>query len=255
MAESFREFLNYFFQGKYSFDDDRFRIVFDGESMSNGVSRVLSDGEKSVVAFCYFLAESHRLVSRDADYEDLVFVIDDPISSMDFHYVYAMAELLRHLRVFMGTKRSRVILLTHSIEFMGILLRNRVLAGGFSLAGSTARVLQQDLVMPYEGHLRDVLDVSTSRIEPSHHTPNSIRHVLETIVSFESPGSQVATLFQHDKELKDNGFLYSLINDGSHGAVRRQRAYTEDQIVSGCKTVIGFIKKRFPGQLARLDDA
>ena len=49
---------------------------------------MLSDGEKSILAFCFFLANIHGVVENESDYNRLFLVIDDPVSSMDFNYVY-----------------------------------------------------------------------------------------------------------------------------------------------------------------------
>lgn len=253
VTEAFEDFLNVFFAGKYTFDKDNFCLKFDTHNLISNASDVLSDGEKSIVAFCFFLAETHKKVDKEADYQKLFFVIDDPISSLDFHYVYSVAQIIRRLnddtRFPIGDK-LRFLVLTHNIEFMSILIRNKIINGRFILEKSGIKKLQKELIMPYEEHLRDVYEVSESTKAPSHTTPNSIRHILETINKFEKPNLDFLKYCEDIELLKDdNEFLYALIHDNSHGNYRNQMATTPDMIIKGCKRVIEVISNKFDGQI------
>jgi len=255
VTEAFEDFLNVFFAGKYTFDKDNFCLKFDTHNLITNASDVLSDGEKSIVAFCFFLAETHKKVEKEVDYQKLFFVIDDPISSLDFHYVYSVAQIIRRLnddsRFPIGDK-LRFLVLTHNIEFMSILIRNGIIAknGQFILEKSEIKKLQKELIMPYEEHLRDVYEVSENTKTPSHTTPNSIRHILETINKFEKPNLDFLKYCEDIELLKDdNEFLYALIHDNSHGNYRSQMATTPDMIIKGCKKVIEVISDKFDGQI------
>ena len=253
VTEAFEDFLNVFFAGKYTFDKDNFCLKFDTHNLISNASDVLSDGEKSIVAFCFFLAETHRKVQKEDDYQKLFFVIDDPISSLDFHYVYSVAQIIRRLNDnsrFPIGERLRFLVLTHNIEFMSILIRNKIIDGRFILEKSEIKKLQKELIMPYEEHLRDVYDVSESTKMPSHTTPNSIRHILETINKFEKPNLDFVSYCEYIDLLKDdNEFLYALIHDNSHGNYRNQMATTPEMIIKGCKKVIEVITIKFDGQI------
>jgi hypothetical protein len=253
VTEAFEDFLNVFFAGKYTFDKDNFCLKFDTHNLISNASDVLSDGEKSIVAFCFFLAETHKKVEKEADYQKLFFVIDDPISSLDFHYVYSVAQIIRRLnddsRFPIGDK-LRFLVLTHNIEFMSILIRNKIINGRFILEKSNIKVLQKELVLPYEEHLRDVYEVSEGTKSPTHTTPNSIRHILETINKFEKPNLDFLKYCEDIELLQDdNEFLYALIHDNSHGNYRNQLATTPDMIIKGCKKVIQVISSKFGGQI------
>jgi len=99
------------------------------ESLSDNATQVLSDGEKGIVAFCYYLATVHTIIETEDDYEKLFFVIDDPISSMDFNYVYRVAQSIRHINKHFGieSRQVRFIILTHNFEFMNLLMRNNII--------------------------------------------------------------------------------------------------------------------------------
>lgn len=58
---------------------------------------ILSDREKSIIAFCYYLANIHTLVSNDLDYDKIFLIIDAPVASMDFQYVYETAQIIREI--------------------------------------------------------------------------------------------------------------------------------------------------------------
>lgn len=253
VIEAFEDFLNVFFAGKYTFDKENFCLKFNTHNLISNASDVLSDGEKSIVAFCFFLAETHKKIQQEDDYKKLFFVIDDPISSLDFHYVYSVAQIIRRLNDnsrFPIGDRLRFLVLTHNIEFMSILIRNKIIDSRFILEKSNIKILQKELIMPYEEHLRDVYEVSEGVKMPSHTTPNSIRHILETINKFEKPNLEFIAYCEYIELLKDdNEFLYALIHDNSHGNYRNQMSTTPDRIIKGCTKVIEVISNKFDGQI------
>ncbi|MCD4698204.1 MAG: AAA family ATPase [Bacteroidales bacterium] len=252
VAESLSFFLNVFFNGKYSFDKKEFIVKFLNINIKDNASDILSDGEKSIVAFCYYLAETHTKVSNEDDYKNLFFVIDDPISSLDFHFVYAVSQIIRNIGTYFPLDRIRFLILTHNIEFMSILMRNEIIKQKFILLNNSIETLRDELVMPYESHLRDIYLVSKGIHKPTHTIPNSIRHVLETISRFENPNIAFKEYFHKISDFEGNQFLYSLAQDGSHGILRIEKAYTDDMIKNGCVSVIEFIMKKYSGQIDQI---
>lgn len=252
VAETFKYFLSLFFDKKYSFDDSNFCLKFLDHSLTENASDVLSDGEKSIVAFCYFLAETHKLIEKEDDYQKLFFVIDDPISSLDFHYVYSVAQAIRSLNKFFPLARIRYLVLTHNLEFMSILIRNNIVNHRYFLESGKISELKRNLIMPYEEHLRDIYNVAKSNSEPSHTTPNSIRHVLETINRFVAPNVEFSKFCDQVEGFQDSAFLYSLIHDSSHGGIRSQRAYTSEMVKTGCELIIKYLEKNYTGQVELL---
>lgn len=251
VIESLKGYLNFFFQDKYEFDEDNFCLKFGTQLMNSNASDILSDGEKSIVAFCHYLADVHKLVNKESDYDKLFFVIDDPISSLDFHFVYSVSQIIRDLQDSLGMVKNRFIVFTHNLEFMSILIRNKIAADYITLSNGNLSKLKQELVMPYEEHLRDILYVSKGG-EPSHTTPNSIRHVVETINRFEAPDKDLKTYLSDNDILKSNEFIYSIMHDSSHGIMRSQRPFTSEMIKAGCTAVISFINTKYGGQIKQI---
>ena len=250
VAESLVLFLDLFFAGKYCFDKKQFHITFEGQVLDQKITSVLSDGEKSIVAFCHYLAETHVHLTREEDYKKIFFIIDDPISSLDFHYVYAVAQVIRNIGVYFNLQGyTRFMVLTHNIEFMSILSRNKIVQQRFVLSAGKLDALNEHLIMPYESHLRDIHAVAREGTKPKHTTSNSIRHVLETISRFDAPRAKLEDYFGKIEELQGNEFVYSLMHDASHGMIRSDKAYTDDMIQRGCEAVVRFIENKFEGQI------
>ncbi|KIQ21321.1 hypothetical protein RT99_10925 [Flavobacterium sp. MEB061] len=249
VVETFTELLTKFFGSKYSFDDKTFCLKFKNHLLESNASDVLSNGEKSIVAFCYFIAETHKCINKEEDYNKLFFIIDDPISSQDFHFVYATSQIIRTLNKRFNIQRLRLIILTHNLEFMSIIIRNKIIDQKFILANNKLETLGNELIMPYEEHLRDVYEISQGTKNPSHTTPNSLRHILETINRFIAPDIELNAFCERIDNFADNEFLYSLMHDGSHGVLRLQKPYTDQMIKGACKVVSDYVLKDFAGQI------
>ena len=252
ITESLKYYLACFFGNKYSLDEESFSLKFHNHLMNENATDILSDGEKSIVAFCFYLSYVHEIISKESDYQNIYFIIDDPISSLDFHYVYAVSQVLRNLKDQLNVQRNRFLIFTHNLEFMSILIRNKIIDEYVILSNGELKPLSKELVMPYEEHLRDVYSVSKDQ-SPSHTTPNSVRHVLETINRFEAPNLVLKEYIAKQNVLDENEFIYSLMHDASHGVIRQQKAYTNEMIKKGCEVVIEFVKINYSGQIKQIE--
>lgn len=78
---------------KYSLDKD-YRIVLNSDVLENSEAEmILSGGEKTTLAFAYFLARL-KLFYKKEDLKDLVVIIDDPISSLDEQRIYNTSNIV-----------------------------------------------------------------------------------------------------------------------------------------------------------------
>jgi len=259
ISEEFKNLIRYVFHDKYIFNEEENGLEFKSQSLRESAQDILSDGEKSIIAFCYYLAEVHRVVNITSDYDKLFFIIDDPVSSMDFHFTYSISTLLGELESRyddMSSKENlRLLLLTHNIEFMSVVLRNNVLTrGGYVLTPGAINKLNKELIMPYQEHLMDVYRVAEKGIAPNHTTPNSMRHIIETINKFECPGNNynLKEFINDNEELKSCSGIHILVQDGSHGYIRDQSAMTPDLIKKGCESIIKFISGRYERQITNI---
>lgn len=203
VADTFKALLAKYFGDKYTFNEDNYCLKLHTHLLETNASDVLSDGEKSIVAFSYFIAETHRYIEKTDDYNNLFFVIDDPVSSLDFHFVYATSNIIRTMKGLFSMRRLRLLLFTHNLEFMSILIRNKIIPNKFVLIDGEMKPIGKELIMPYEAHLRDIYNVFKGGV-PKHTTPNSIRHVLETINRFVAPNVELDKFCEEIDGYKEN---------------------------------------------------
>lgn len=249
VVEKLKEYLTIFFKDKYDFDEDQFCVIYQNRTLIENADFVLSDGEKSILAFCFFLANIHGIVEKESDYKKLFLIIDDPVSSMDFNYVYNVAQAIRNLKKEPGISPARYLILTHNMEFMSILVRNKIVSKKFLLSDGKISDFKDDYVMPYTANLLDIYKVSNRTMKPTHTIPNQIRHVLETIYRFEGSCGNFDDYIRENEILSKSGCLYSLIEDLSHGGLRTSAGYTDETLIDSCTTVINFIFSKYPGQV------
>ena len=92
----------------------RFRIMRNGKPAFN-----LSEGECSLISFCYFMA---KLDDLDTNGKKPIIWIDDPISSLDSNNVFFIYTLLRTVIVEAG-KYEQMFISTHNLGFLKYLKR------------------------------------------------------------------------------------------------------------------------------------
>lgn len=92
----------------------RFRIMRNGKPAYN-----LSEGECSLIAFCYFMA---KLDEVNTQTKKPIVWIDDPISSLDGNHVFFIYSLLR-VKLVEANQFEQLFVSTHNLEFLKYLKR------------------------------------------------------------------------------------------------------------------------------------
>lgn len=92
----------------------RFEIVREGKRAFH-----LSEGECSLIAFCYFMAKLDEVDIRDSN---PIIWVDDPISSLDGNHIFFVYSLLLSEIVNRGTF-EQLFISTHNLEFLKYLRR------------------------------------------------------------------------------------------------------------------------------------
>ncbi len=123
---------------KYSLNED-YRIVLNSVDLENSKAKmILSDGEKTTLAFAYFLARL-KLFYKKEDLKNLVVVIDDPISSLDEQRIYNTSNIVAKINqelvgeALEKNEEAQVFVLTHNHTFMARLI---------NMVGKNARYFQ-----------------------------------------------------------------------------------------------------------------
>lgn len=208
---------------KFESDAEGYRVTRRGKP-----ARRLSEGEKTAIAFLYFIVQ----LAEDFDVAEGVVVIDDPISSLDSSAIFQAFAYLKNA----VKDAKQVFLLTHNFDFLKLLLNwlnyakirkqstflMLICADGENGRDAAVRPLDDLLVQhPTEYHyLFKLLHLykSDGTIATCYHMPNVARKVLETFLEFHVPsnGSTLeklnATTFDENKKTA----IYKFTNDMSH---------------------------------------
>lgn len=95
--------------------EDSYRISREGEE-GEKVFQTLSEGEKMLISFLYFIETCTGLKAADEPKKKKIIVIDDPISSLSHIHVFNVSCLLRD--IFIDKQPfEQVFILTHSLYF------------------------------------------------------------------------------------------------------------------------------------------
>jgi wobble nucleotide-excising tRNase len=179
-----------------------------------------SEGEKTAIALCYFLSS---LEAEGRNVQDMIVVVDDPISSLDTGALNFCCNLMKSR---LGCAKQ-LIVLTHNNHCMNEFKKGwRKLAERKPPTGAllyldvrktqgAARRSSRLLAMPghlyaydseyvflYEKFLRFIEQGESS--EYFHMMPNVLRKVLEVFLAFKVPGSD--NLLQKIEQLKNSDF-------------------------------------------------
>ena len=253
VASTIKSVLNYFFSDKYTLEEENFRLVFNKTILEKGqVKNVLSEGEKNIIAFAYYIGDTHLKVEKEDDYEKLFFIIDDPISSMDFTHVYTLCGVIRDIKKIINKlNRERFIIFTHNNDFMRIITANNIVDKSLILKNSAITEFNNNLTVPYISHLLDIYQIARKDRKPNHTTANSIRHIIETLTKFQNIETSSDNIQEYIREnISNDTKSYTLIQDLSHGGWRsEQQPITDDDFKEICETIIAHIEKRFAKQV------
>lgn len=103
-------------------NQDRFQLI----RKSGSVAKNLSDGERTAIAFSYFLTKLQEI--KSADFQETIVYIDDPISSLDANHIFQVTAAIRALFFKQQDKNSpwqttckQLFISTHNFEFFNLL--------------------------------------------------------------------------------------------------------------------------------------
>lgn len=196
-------------------------------SQNEGVFKTLSEGEKTLISFLYFLEVCNGELDATGGQlkRDRIIVIDDPISSLSHNYVYDIASLIRRQVLIPRNRFKQVLILTHNLFFfheMAKLLKDdkesslamfRITKSEYSVVvPMEEREVQND----YQAFWQTIKDALQGRTSPNV-IPNMMRNILEYYFSFvyQTPNLRKA-LFDLSEENPEFRALYRYINRESH---------------------------------------
>lgn len=98
--------------------DDKGQLNGEFEILRNGKqAKNLSEGECSLVAFCYFVANLENINTKD---KNPIIWIDDPISSLDNNHIFFIFSLIeaKIAKEIRNNKYSQLFISTHNLDFL-----------------------------------------------------------------------------------------------------------------------------------------
>jgi len=87
----------------------------------NDIAHSLSEGECSLIAFCYFIAKMEDELNS-AESRQLIIYIDDPISSLDNNHIFFMFSLIETV-ITKNKKFLQLFISTHNLDFLKYIKR------------------------------------------------------------------------------------------------------------------------------------
>lgn len=204
-------------------NNHRYRLSRD--KGGSNVFKTLSEGEKTLITFLYFL----ELIKGTTKNQNTIktknrcIVIDDPISSLSNNYVYEIATLIQR-EVIASNQFRQTLILTHNLYFYHELIKQaKGLKTNYSLyrvAKTPSTKIQQitkdEIKNSYEAYW-DSLRLMKDAQAPSNYAPNTMRNILENFFGF-TKGEEKLDESLNALASEDTSFtsFYRYINRCSH---------------------------------------
>ncbi|WJN48606.1 AAA family ATPase [Pseudomonas asiatica] len=191
----------------------------------DGVFKTLSEGEKTLISFLYFLEVCNGELDEKGGKlkSERIIVIDDPISSLSHNYIYDIASMI-HRRVLSPKERfKQVFILTHNLFFFHEMLKHLKKSDEYSLFRITKAahsvitpMKATDVQNDYQSFWQAIKDAQAGRTSATV-IPNMMRNILEYYFTFvhrlDELSSALAALADEDVDFKA---LYRYVNRESH---------------------------------------
>jgi len=196
--------------------DDSYKLQRPNEDVAK--FETLSEGEKTVISFLYFLELCKGKEDNDEVVTEKIVVIDDPISSLSHMYVFNVAQLIR--KNFFNDAYKQVFILTHNLYFFHELLHKqkgnncklfRLCRSEFSQLSEMNRKDIQNEYQSYWQILKDYEEGKATEVILA----NAMRNILERFFGFIEKNDFNELTKELEKDEK-NHFFIRYINKESH---------------------------------------
>lgn len=182
--------LNFYIKAQ---DDEKQEYIIVREGENKPSFKTLSEGEKTLISFLYFLQLCQGKKEKNEINTDKIIMIDDPISSLSFNYIYDIAQLIKHT-FFKNTSYRQIFILTHNLyfyhEFFKIInkedKKNNI--SSFRIFKnqnnySCISVLDNEILNDYQAYWQILKDYKRQKTHKAI-IPITMRNILENFVGF-----------------------------------------------------------------------
>ena len=191
-ARKVNEYLNHFFGHQFLSleaipgEEDkkiRFEVKRNGKKAYH-----LSEGECSLLAFCYFLAKLDDIDTKDSK---PIIWIDDPISSLDSNHVFFVYSLISQEIVANG-KFAQLFISTHNLDFLKYLRR---LSGKYVDANGSKKDYQKSYLLVSRQDRHSKIELMPKHLRNYATEFNYLFHQIHTCSQIENVNDSNYTTF------------------------------------------------------------
>jgi wobble nucleotide-excising tRNase len=173
--------------------EENIEIIYHGGRTKKGIRYTLSEGEKTTLAFAYFLSKiKYEIIENTAEnLNEYIIVIDDPVSSLDENRLFSTALVIRD---YFSSTSKQLIVLSHNLVFLkflgNIVDKSPDERADLMIEDGKIKKLPVSLTNYQTSYfyklikIQDFLDGSIEYENAKDFLPNSIRTVLETFLAF-----------------------------------------------------------------------
>lgn len=274
------------------FGHNELKLVAEGESQNikfkiireSTDAKNLSEGECSLISFCYFIAKMEDEMKDEQNNNKLIIYIDDPISSLDSNHIFFMFSLIESV-ITKNNKYGQLFISTHNLDFLKYLKKLTIPKykpeknskpssdlNSFIIERknkSTAQInIAPDYLKKYITEFNylfyQIQKCSTSDRETIAHEyqynfGNNMRKFLEAYLFYKYPSHSLSTGQRLEKFFDNDPISLNLINrvmnEYSHLEERFDRSMEPidvDEITKISNAVIEKIRQKDPDQLIAL---
>ena len=236
----------------------------------NQLAYSLSEGEKTAIAFVYFLV---HLGDQEFNIKDGVVVIDDPISSLDSNSQYQAFSFLKNAI----HECRQVFVFTHNYDFMKLVINWRRRAGGAgyymlkskyhgNIRAASIHKMDKELCQ-YESEYHYLYKVlkqcradQDGTIAMAYPVPNIARKVWEYYLSFCVPNgkdaySKMKILIAEGYDSQKMDAIYKYTNDLSHISGGGFNPSLVPEAVKAIEAIFELMEKITPRHYRHLEEA
>lgn len=256
----------------------KFKILREEKDASN-----LSEGESSLISFCYFVAKMEDEL-KEADSSQLIIYVDDPISSLDSNHIFFMFSLIESIIAKPG-RYGQLFISTHNLDFLKYL--KKLTAPKYKpQANSNDKPDIKHFIIDRKNRDRTLLklapdylkhyitefnylfkqiyqcassDAATISYEYQYNFGNNMRKFLEAYLFYKYPSHKLSNDQKIRKFLNEDNISITLINrvinEYSHIGEQFERGMEPvdiDEICKISKIIIDKIKENDPDQYEAL---
>ena len=197
-----------------------YKIVREGQE--NWEYSTLSEGEKMIISFLYFMELCKGKENREELERDKIVVIDDPISSLSHAYIFNLSQWIKG-HFFEGNFKE-VFVLTHSLYFFHELLGLGKNKGLFRFTKSSSTnsqictMKQDEIKNEYQTYWQVIKDHGNDRASGAL-LANSMRNILEHFFGFLGKGKLGKNLETLGKDGEFTPFLRYMNRESHSNAI------------------------------------